>query len=244
MARDAVLLDRAARTGESVFSIYSWRHPTLSFGRNQRARGSYDLQRLSERGIDVVRRPTGGRAILHHREITYSITAPVSALESLRDAYRRINAILLDGLERLGVNAVIASAGESRSLTPSSVPCFERPSEGEITAGGRKLVGSAQWREASAFLQHGSILVDDDQTELASFAAAGADEAGREPPAPATLRELLGRAPASGELAEAMFAAVRRIEAVEGSEISEDEIRADTLRRIPAFLDESWTWRR
>jgi lipoyl(octanoyl) transferase len=244
MARDAALLDHAARTGESIFSIYSWRRPTLSFGRNQRARGRYDLQLLAERGVDVVRRPTGGRAILHHREITYSVAAPVCAQESLRDAYGRINAILLDGLDSLGVSALIAGASESAPLKPGSAPCFEQPSEGEITAGGRKLVGSAQWRGTSAFLQHGSILVEDDQTELASFAAPGADEAGREPPAPATLRELLGRAPASAELAGAMFAAVRRVESAEGSEMSENEIRADALSRVHTFLDEGWTWRR
>jgi len=244
MARDSALLDHAARTGESVFSIYSWCRPTLSFGRNQRARGRYDLQRLGERGVDVVRRPTGGRAILHYREITYSVAAPVSAQESLRDAYGRINAVLLAGLESLGVTALIAPASEGAPLKPGAIPCFEQPSEGEITAGGRKLVGSAQWRDTSAFLQHGSILVEDDQTELASFAAPGADEAGRKPPAPATLRELLGRAPASAELAEAMFAAVRRVESAGGSEMPENEIRSDALSRVPSFLDQDWTWRR
>ncbi|HMI47688.1 MAG TPA: hypothetical protein VK481_03375, partial [Gemmatimonadaceae bacterium] len=94
MARDTALQARAARTGETVFSIYSWSHPTLSFGRNQPASGRYDLAKIHDAGIDVVRRPTGGRAILHHREITYSVTAPVKDAPPLRETYSRINQIL------------------------------------------------------------------------------------------------------------------------------------------------------
>lgn len=243
MARDAALLDHAARTHESVFSIYSWDCPTLSFGRNQRAKGKYDAMRLSAEGVDVVRRPTGGRAILHDREITYSVAAPVVESESLREAYERINEILLSGLGRLGVAASIAEAG-APALPPGAIPCFETPSEGEIVADGRKLVGSAQWREPLAFLQHGSILVDDDQTRIPDFAAAGADNAAVSPPVPATLRELLGRAPSSDEMASVMFEAVREVEATEGAPMSEDEVRDGALSRLAEFLDHNWTWRR
>src|SRR3954468_9964962 len=91
MARDSALQARAAHTGETVFSVYSWSRPTLSFGRNQPARGQYDLKKIRAAGIDVVRRPTGGRAILHHREVTYSVTAPVDGEGSLRETYTRIN---------------------------------------------------------------------------------------------------------------------------------------------------------
>jgi lipoate-protein ligase A len=242
MARDAALLARAARTGESVFSVYSWERPTLSFGRNQRARGQYHRARIDERDMDVVRRPTGGRAILHHREITYSVTAPLTESESLRAAYERINLILLDGLLRLGVKASIAAGG--KALKPGPTPCFELPSDGEITAAGRKLVGSAQWRGESAFLQHGSILVDDDQTSLASLASGDADGPVVAPPAPATLRSLLCRAPEPEELAAAMFDSVRGRENVEGAALSEDEIRAAALEIVPEYLDDAWTWRR
>src|SRR4051812_21636868 len=86
MARDIALQERASRTGEAVFSIYSWSTPTLSFGRNQPAIGLYDLDKIQALGIDVVRRPTGGRAILHHREITYSVTAPIDGA-SLHETY-------------------------------------------------------------------------------------------------------------------------------------------------------------
>jgi len=85
---------RAARTGETVFSIYPGAVPTLSFGRNQPASGLYDVGKIRAAGIDVVRRPTGGRAILHHREITYSVTAPVQDAAPLRETYSRITRIL------------------------------------------------------------------------------------------------------------------------------------------------------
>lgn len=242
MARDAALLARAAATGESIFSVYTWARPTLSFGRNQRAIGQYHRGRIFERLMDVVRRPTGGRAILHHREITYSVAAPLREEESLRGAYARINTILLGGLARVGVDASIASGGHAAN--PESSPCFVRPADGEIMAGGRKLVGSAQWRGESAFLQHGSILVDDDQTSLASLAAYGEGEAAAIPPPPATLRALLGRAPETAQMAAAMFDSVRETERVAGSWMDEDEIRDAALDRLPEFLDEGWTWRR
>ena len=82
---DVSLLDRARSSGECVMRIYEWSRPTLSLGRNQAARGHYDLERARAAGIDFVRRPTGGRAVLHHRELTYSVTAPAAALGPARE---------------------------------------------------------------------------------------------------------------------------------------------------------------
>jgi lipoate-protein ligase A len=242
MARDSALQARAARTGETVFSIYSWSAPTLSFGRNQPALGRYDLEKLRASGIDVVRRPTGGRAILHHREVTYSVTAPIDEADPLRETYARINRILQSGFSRLGV-FVEAAARSERAAVPSVRPCFETPGEGELVAEGAKLVGSAQWREGGALLQHGSILVDDDQSSLSVFAS-GAESSELAIQAPATLHALLGRAPDVREVANAMFDAVRSLEDDGASHLVENEIRDETLRHVPHFLDEGWTWRR
>jgi lipoyl(octanoyl) transferase len=242
MARDVALKARAAKTSETVFSIYSWERPTLSFGRNQTAAGLYDRERIRRAGIDVVRRPTGGRAILHDREVTYSVTAPLDERASLRETYSRINHILLDGLARLGVGAEVAARVE-RAPSPGIRPCFATPSEGELAAAGRKLVGSAQWRDSGALLQHGSILVDDDQSSLQSYVASAANRTETVPP-PATLTFLLGRAPGAAEVANAMFEAVRNLEDPEARQLTEDEIRADALMQVPRFLDEEWTWRR
>jgi lipoate-protein ligase A len=243
MARDTALQARAAKTSETVFSIYSWDRPTLSFGRHQPATGLYDVERIRTAGVGVVRRPTGGRAILHHREVTYSVTAPLADAAPLRETYSRINRLLLDGLMRLGVAAELAAVG-GRAQSPSIRPCFESPSEGELVAHGSKLVGSAQWRDDGALLQHGSILVDDDQSSLPSFAMDSARRDDAPIAQPATLTALLGRTPDAAEVASAMFDAVRSLEDEDATELTEDEIRADTLKQVPRFLDEDWTWRR
>src|SRR5438045_4001351 len=109
MALDEALMDRARASGEWIARVYSWSAPTISLGRNQSARGRYNLDRIRELGLGVVRRPTGGRAILHHREITYSVTAPVAEAGDLRQSYDRINHLLLETLSLLGVHASIAS---------------------------------------------------------------------------------------------------------------------------------------
>jgi lipoate-protein ligase A len=242
MARDIAMQARARHTSETVLSIYSWSRPTLSFGRNQTATGLFDVERIRRAEVDVVRRPTGGRAILHDREVTYSVTAPLESSPSLRDTYDRINQILLLGLAKLGVGAEVATPAE-RASAPGIRPCFATPSEGELAAAGRKLVGSAQWRDEGALLQHGSILVDDDQSSIPSFTVSSAD-ADVTMSRPATLTSLLGRAPDASEVAEAMFDAVRRLEDEDAIVLAEEEIRADALKLVPRFLDEGWTWRR
>jgi len=242
MARDSALQARAARTGETVFSIYSWTRPTLSLGRHQPAAGLYDIEKLRRVNVDVVRRPTGGRAILHDHEVTYSVTAPVKDASPLRETYSRINRILLDGLFRLGVDAELASPAD-RAPAPSVRPCFDAPGEGELVARGRKLVGSAQWRDGGALLQHGSILVDDDQSSLPLFAARPGKPSDAIPQ-PATLHTLLGRSPEIAEVASAMFDAVRSLEDEGATEMAEEEIQTETARHIPHFLDEGWTWGR
>jgi len=241
MARDVGLMRRARETGESVFSIYGWAQPTLSFGRNQTAAGCYDLERMRSLCIDVVRRPTGGRALLHNREVTYSVTAPVVPGIALREAYERINVILLVALERLGVGASVAGRA-SQVTTPSTLPCFATPSRGEVIADGRKLVGSAQWRDAGALLQHGSILIDDDQSLIPTVTLAqnGASVI----PPPATLTRALGRTPATEEIADALIDAVREIQDPHAHELDELDVRAHTLAELPRFENEVWTWRR
>src|SRR6478736_6593621 len=105
MALDEALMERARATGEWVLRVYSWSRPTISLGRNQTARGRYDLDRIRELQFDVVRRPTGGRAILHDREVTYSVTAPAGDAGDLRESYGRINGLLVFALQAMGVAA-------------------------------------------------------------------------------------------------------------------------------------------
>jgi lipoyl(octanoyl) transferase len=240
MALDEALMHRAAATGEWVLRVYAWSAPTMSLGRNQTARDRYHLDRLRADGIEIVRRPTGGRAILHHREITYSVTAPLATAGDLRTSYGRINELLLHALGTLGVRARLA-APEHPATSPGDAPCFDRPSAGEVMVDGQKLAGSAQWRTADALLQHGSILVGDDQTRLAHYAVDG----GRPIPAPATLGALLGRTPSIDDLASALADAVRSREDPFATPLYlDDEVRARTSALVVRYLDDAWTWRR
>lgn len=240
MALDEALLARARRENAAVFRAYSWSEPTLSFGRNQSVAGAYDASRAREHGVAVVRRPTGGRALLHHREVTYSVTAPFAIGASLRESYARINRLLVDGLRRLGV-AVEVAVPRERAAAPGPAPCFERPAAGELVVAGRKLVGSAQWRDDGAMLQHGSILVKDDQPMIATLATSPVA-----PPVPAaTLSDALGRCPSPEEVAAAMFDAVRSLECPDATELELDRtLRNEMARAVDRYRDDRWTWRR
>jgi lipoate-protein ligase A len=247
MALDEALMARARRTGETVLRAYAWSAPTLSLGRNQRARGQYDERALHGRGIGVVRRPTGGRALLHARELTYSVTAPVRADQGLAAAYAAINLLLVDALAALGVPAGVAVAGArtARASAPTTLPCFAEPAVGELSYGGRKLAGSAQWRDDGAFLQHGSILVDDDQATLGALTL---DRIAAAPP-PATLRAILGRAPSAREMLDALAGAVASRHAAMPTVLEldarlEDETRRDARALADRYRDPAWTWRR
>src|SRR5260221_2024629 len=168
MAVDQALMEHARLTGHTVLRVYEWSRPVLSLGVNQRARGVYDLAAVERRGIEVVRGPTGGRALLHHREVTYAVAAPVTTGEGLVAMYRRVNDLLVTALSLLGVR-VSNAAPSQRAATPSPRPCFAEPAKGELVVDGRKLVGSAQWRDAGTALQHGSMLVEDDQSLIPSL---------------------------------------------------------------------------
>ncbi len=147
---------------EGVLRFYTWDRPTVSLGRNEPARDAWDPGRLEAEGVGLVRRPTGGRSVLHHRELTYAVAVPASGPGSMRRLYRGVNQVLVRALRRLGVPAELAPrSGRSAPLT--SGPCFDQPAEGEVVVGGRKLVGSAQVRVEGSLLQHGSILICDDQ---------------------------------------------------------------------------------
>jgi lipoate-protein ligase A len=240
MALDAGLMDRARETGESVLRVYAWNRPTLSFGRHESVRGRFSPATLGAAGVSAVRRPTGGRVLMHDREVTYSVTAPAVDGEPLAASYRNINSLLLRALSALGVQASESPAGPPiRPGDPAGLSCFAAPAGGELVVGDRKLVGSAQLRERGAMLQHGSILVDDDQPRIATLASGPVT-----PPLPAaSLRACLGRAPAYEEVRDALLAAlvasVPRVTALDARDAS----RHAAAHRA-RFASAEWTWRR
>lgn len=239
MAMDHALMERARRTGDKVLRVYSWSEPTLSLGRHQSVRGRIDHGAAAARGVALVRRPTGGRALLHHREVTYSVTAGLRRDDSVREWYESINAILLHALQALGVNAETAVV-TGRTPPPAAASCFVGADEGEITVGGRKLVGSALLRQDGALLQHGSILLDDDQALLHDLLPEGELR-----PSPAgTLREALGAAPTVPAVADALFASLRDVGDVDAPPFDGDPtLMADAREAERLYGSEEWTYR-
>lgn len=249
MALDAALLDDVARGAPPVLRLYRWSPPCLSFGRNQPARGWFDAALGARRGIDFVRRPTGGLAVLHDAEVTYALVAPAALLGGPRRAYAAINRALVLGLRRLGVAAAAAPAERVAARAPALAgpgsalvrePCFRRAAPGEVVVGGRKLVGSAQRCERHTILQHGSLLLDGDQSAV--LALQGLPRAGS---GEVTLRDLLGVAPDAAAVEAALVAG---FEQHCGTRLARAELtrgereRADRL--VAQYRSDAWTWRR
>lgn len=234
MGIDAALL-REARRDAAFLRLYRWSPPCLSFGRNEPARTRYDLATIERLGLDVVRRPTGGRAVWHEHEVTYTVAGPATMFGSLKETYIRVHTLLAAALGRLGVPVELAQRPSGRVLGPGSGACFAAPVGGEIVAEGRKLVGSAQIRERGGFLQHGSILLEDGQN-LVTRVTRGAVAA----PAATSLRRLLGRRVLFEEVTEAVAAEAR---ATWGGSWREVKVGC-TAEDIAHFADPEWTWRR
>lgn len=181
MARDHALAS-GLRPGNGTLRFYRWTPATLSLGRNEPFTVGYRKFLRERTDVDVVRRPTGGRAVLHDRELTYAVVLPIRAFGGPRRSYRRINVALVEGLRRLGADARVA---EGRALPPDAGPCFLEPADGEVVVAGRKVVGSAQVRIGNAVLQHGSLLLFANQSPLlarAALAGAGTSAPGTNVP--------------------------------------------------------------
>ena len=163
-ADEAMLIGCQSETGRPTLRFYGWNPPAVSIGYFQRLATEIDQEVCRKLGIDIVRRLTGGRAVLHEQELTYSLVVrenepciPTTVTES----YRFFSRAIMAGLARLGIAAEMKSPELQRGKPRShaSAACFDAPSHYEITVAGRKLVGSAQVRREGVLLQHGSILL-------------------------------------------------------------------------------------
>ena len=182
MAVDEQLV-RSVESGSSLpaLRVFGWKPPAVSFGYAQKISKEIDLSAAKERGIDIVRRPTGGRAVLHWNELTYSVVCPADhpALGgNITDVYRAISSCLVSGLIHLGVDARL-EPGKAPVPSPRgkdiTSPCFSSTSQYEITLGGRKLVGSAQRRIGEIVLQHGSLLIGPEHKQVVDLMPPGRD---------------------------------------------------------------------
>jgi lipoyl(octanoyl) transferase len=176
MALDEALWQNFARARQNnerplpILRLYGWQPAALSLGYAQRAEREVDFAACERLGIGWVRRPTGGRAILHEAtELTYSF---VSAIEderfggSVLESYRKLSGALVSGLAKLGIAAQLAGKDKRGGDGDNTAACFDAPSAYEVTVGGRKIIGSAQARRENILLQQGTILLEVDVPKL------------------------------------------------------------------------------
>lgn len=237
MALDQALLAAAERTGEGFVRCYRWSPHCLSFGRHEPAARRYDAARIAGLGLDVVRRPTGGRAVWHGRELTYAVAAPLTRFGSLAESYRQIHRMLARAVERLGAPAALAPA--ARVPAPDAGACFASPVGGEVVVGGRKLVGSAQVRQGGSLLQHGSLLLEDSQEMVAQVTLGTAPPGGE-----TTLEAELGRTVGFEAAAGAVGEAVREWPGTWREGIAAGVQAALAAEHVARFRDPAWTWGR
>lgn len=177
MALDEALLDwHSEGKFPPVIRFYGWNPPTLSIGYFQKVDKEVDLDAVKKHQLGFVRRPTGGRGVLHEHELTYSVIVSEDHSKmpkTVTEAYRVISEGILKGFHHLGLEAYFAvpkTAGEREALkNPRSAVCFDAPSWYELVVEGRKVAGSAQTRQKGVILQHGSILLDLDENKLFSL---------------------------------------------------------------------------
>ncbi|NLI40377.1 MAG: lipoate--protein ligase family protein [Caldisericales bacterium] len=177
MAHDEAML-KTAPPSSVTLRTYTWEPACLSLGCFQKY-SEVNFGKVKENGFDVVRRPTGGRAVLHDKELTYSIviTPPHDILNmNVLTSYYLLCEGIISGLNSLGVNAVLKKSDDKELSTPS---CFAAPTFNDIESGGRKLVGSAQMRTREGLLQHGSILLDVDIKKLFDVVSKDEDQSSR-----------------------------------------------------------------
>jgi lipoyl(octanoyl) transferase len=252
MAVDEAILEHIGRSEVlPTLRLYAWAPPCLSLGHAQPFL-DVDIARLQSRGWEVVRRVTGGRAILHTDELTYSVTAPADeprVAGSLLESYNRLAGALLAAVQDLGLPVEIKDDRAEGNGTPNPV-CFEVPSTYEITVNGKKLIGSAQARRREGVLQHGSLPLTGDLTRICQTLVFP-DEAAREQAMQrllaraTTVESVLGRE-VTWETAAQAF--VRAFEAQLELKLEAGELTSSELSRTEELVREkyahpSWTGR-
>jgi len=245
-------LQRSCAEGRSgpLLRLYAWAPPALSLGAHQRAEEAADLDWLRERGYALVRRPTGGRAVLHADELTYAVASPLAGEAAgpfegrgILEVYRFVAEALVFGLRRIGVEAeLVRGAARAAHEEPRYEPCFVSPSRYELVWRGRKLAGSAQHRAQRAFLQHGSLPIRADEEEVARATRCAGIARGWM----AGIEEAAGRRVEWEEVAEAMRGGFEKAfgVALEEEGLTAEETRVAFELRERKYATEAWTLRR
>jgi len=252
MALDESILEHIGR-GESLptLRLYAWDPACLSLGHAQPF-SDVDTTRLNERGWEIVRRATGGRAILHTDELTYSVIAPNDeprVAGSVLESYNRLAQALLLAVKNLDLPVEMKEDGTDANSTPNPV-CFEVPSAYEITVDGKKLIGSAQARKKEGVLQHGALPLTGDLTRICQALVFESESAREDASARlltrATTVESALRRAISWETAAQAF--IRAFEAQLGLSLERRDLSESESRRTDELVKEkydhpSWTER-
>lgn len=169
MAVDDFLFQSLRKEPQTYLRFYRWKRPTVSLGYSQRILRVVDVDYCRKNGIDIVRRMTGGKLVLHYKEATYSLCSSDTEIftSTLMDSYRLISEALMCGLEKMGLRSYLAEATPA-AYVRGNLPCFSYPARNEIEVEKKKIIGSAQKRVGSKFIQHGSIPLDEEEELLKS----------------------------------------------------------------------------
>jgi lipoyl(octanoyl) transferase len=240
---EALWRGRRAGTSPPTLRFFAWAPPTVSLGYGQRLDDHVDAAACVRLGVGLVRRPTGGSAIYHdgaERELTYSVAASAEDLGVGNDlllTYRWIGRALQRGLRALGADAELMAARGPEGLSPAF--CFARTATYELEIGGRKVVGSAQRRQGTSFLQHGAVLLGVDEPRLRALFPRT-----RDPLATlTTLEAALGRRPTFDQVATALghaFEAEHALTLKPGG-LSPDEVEATERLARDKYATHAWT---
>jgi lipoate-protein ligase A len=227
MALDrALLAGRAEGTSPPTLRLYAWERPTLTLGRFQDA-GTVDLAEAAARGFDVAFRPTGGRAVLHDDELTYSVVASTAdgVPRGVVASYRHFAVALAETFASLGIPAEVTTSTRGRASTAA---CYLATTQADLAVGASKLSGSAQVWEGDAVLQHGSFVISRDVAAEAAVTRLDAGDAARLAAATCTIEGYTSRRPSPGKVREATVSAFERTLGIvlEPGEWTESELRA------------------
>jgi lipoate-protein ligase A len=243
MAMDEFLFQSLADEPQTFLRFYSWKNPTVSLGYSQRVLEVADVEFCQKNRIDIVRRITGGKLVLHHKEITYSLASSDTEIftSNLNDSYRLISEALMEGLKKMDLAPTLASPAPQEYVR-GNLPCFSYPSRNEVEVFGKKIIGSAQKRVGTKFIQHGSIPLEEDDDLLTSISfLKGANEEVRM----ISLTEALGRSIDFGQAVEIFTQGIKEYFGIQlrrrilaDSEIKEVRQIQNTKYAIP-----QWTFR-
>jgi len=244
MAVDEILFTKAQAERSTFLRFYRWERPTASIGYSQDVRHVAEVEYCLRHGVDLVRRITGGKLVLHHREITYAVASADTETfgATVGESYGRISRGLMRGLELLGLAPRLAETSPEAYIK-GTMPCFAFPARDEVEVGGRKIIGSAQKRTGTAFLQHGSIPLESDEELLRAVARPGGGGGGA---GMTSLAAAVGRPLSFEEAADhlarglAEFFAVR-LEPFVLSAADRDAAAGLEARR---YASDAWTFRR